>query len=84
MDRAVATSEGSRVLIERGRDMLLNGQVDAIWDNLSFHVATVRLREVCPDIPVGPTAQCYIGLVLAVLESLRAAEKMAGALKEQP
>ncbi len=82
MGAALVVDDGSKVLIERACDMLGDGGlIDAIWQNMSFHVATVRLREVNPDIPIGPTAQCYIGLVLATYESLRAAEKMAEAAK---
>ena len=80
MTDPLVTAEGSKVLIERAHEMCdRGGLVEAIWENMNFHVATVRLREVNPDIPIGPTAQCYIALVLAAYESLRAAEKMAEA-----
>lgn len=76
-------SNASSVLMERGRELLgTGGAADDIWNNLGFHIATVRLRENCPDIPIGPTAQVYIALVLAAKEHLEARKVLEAAARD--
>lgn len=70
----------SEMLLRRGKEMLQNGAVDNIWINLGFHVATARLKyEAHVDIPIGPEAQVYIGLVLAAKEHLEARKMLEAA-----
>lgn len=68
----------SQALLNRARELMEKWRDegfplgDAIWNNLGFHVATVRLQEAGVQIPVGPHAQSYIALILACVEHAHA------------
>lgn len=63
----------STMLMDRAMELLADGRdVEHIWNNLGFHVATVRMREINPEFPIGTTAQSYIALVLAAKEHMEA------------
>ncbi len=74
----------STVLMDRARELLGEGRaVDDIWNNLGFHVATARLKyDGGLDIPIGPTAQSYIALILAVKEHLEAKKVLQEAARK--
>ena len=70
----------SQALLSRGQELMARWRdgdlpiADAIWDNLGFHVATVRLEAAGVKIPIGSDAQAYIALILACVEHARAQE----------
>ena len=75
----------SSMLIERAKELLAEGRdVSHIWNNLGFHVATVRMRENHSEIPIGPTAQAYIALVLAAKEHMEADRALRAAANIEP
>ena len=83
-DSPEAAEEAAVLLLERGGELIeKDKRTDAIWNNLGFHVATARLRMTGCDVPIGPTAQVYIGLVLAADESVRAQKLIDQALETE-
>ena len=85
-DSPEASEAASRALINRGKEIIERCRdgdyplMDAIWNNLGFHVATVKLQEAGVTIPIGPHAQAYIGLILACVEHAQAQELLESAL----
>ncbi len=72
-DNVLQANNASTMLMNRAKELLHDDRdVEHIWNNLGFHIATVRLREINPEIPIGSTAQQYIALVLAAREHMEA------------
>lgn len=87
-DSPEASEDASRALLTRGTEIVtrcLDGDyplMNAIWNNLGFHVATVKLQEAGVTIPIGPHAQAYIGLLLACVEHVQAQRLLESALSQ--
>ncbi len=75
--------KASTALLERSTELIRDKKaIDSIWCNLGFHAATVRLQETGCDVPIGPTAQTYIALVLAAAEHAHSQRLFDSALDE--
>jgi hypothetical protein len=76
--------DASDALLRRGQEILRDGapRVEAIWENLGFHVATSRLLDTGGAPPTGPAAQSYIALILASLDHIHAQGLLDDALEE--
>jgi hypothetical protein len=77
-----ACVQASAALLERSRDIIMGPLADAIWRNLGFHVAHIRLTEAGMHVPTGPELQALIALVLAAEESARGQMLLESAVGE--
>ncbi|KKM83459.1 hypothetical protein LCGC14_1309190 [marine sediment metagenome] len=82
-DSPEQAAKASVALMERSMELLQDKKaINSIWRNLGFHAATVRLRQTGCDVPIGPTAQAYIALVLAAAEHVHSQRLFDSALDE--
>jgi hypothetical protein len=87
-DSPEAAESASKALLMRGQEILVRWRdgsyplAEAIWNNLGFHVATVRLTDAGAKPPIGKDATTYIALILAAVEHVHAQELLESALGE--
>ncbi len=82
-DSPEQAAKASTALLTRSTELIQDKKtIDAIWNNLGFHAATVRLQLTGCEVPIGPTAQTYIALVLAAAEHVHSQKLFDAALDE--
>jgi len=66
--------EASRAIVVREAELAKDAREDPtsianlVWENRAFHGASILYRRIEVNIPKGPEAQIFLGIVIAALE----------------